>query len=117
MARVPEVGLHVRYDRRGDGVVVVVSGELDLATADVLSASLRVPEAKATTVILDLRELSFIDSSGLSVIVAQRRRAEEQEFRFAVAVGTGTAAERLFELSGLRGTIALVEDPDALVVP
>lgn len=68
-------------------------------------------------VILDLRKLSFIDSSGLSVIVANQRRADEQDFRFAVAVGTGTAVERLFELSGLRGTIALVEDPAALVIP
>lgn len=62
---------------------------------------------------LDLRQLEFIDSSGLSLIVSEQQRSREDGFRFAVAVGGSPAVRRLFELTGLLGTLTLVDDPDA----
>lgn len=100
-------------ERRGSAAILVVQGELDLSTVDVLRETLRSAEARAATVVLDLRQLEFIDSSGLSLVVSEQQRANEDGFRFAIAVGGAPAVERLFELTGLRGTLTLVEDPDA----
>jgi anti-anti-sigma factor len=100
--------------RHGDAVVVAVRGEVDLGSADTLRELLRAPEAQAATVILDLREVTFIDSSGLSVILSNNKRAAGA-FRFAVAVGGATIARRLFELSGLNDTVNLIDDPEGLL--
>ena len=103
-------------ERRRDAVVVIVSGELDLDTADSLRALLRAPEAQAGTVVLDLREVTFIDSSGLSAVVGHHHRSKADGFRFAVAVGGAPAVERLLDLTGLRGTLAIVQEPEAALV-
>lgn len=105
----------VRLERRHGAVVVVARGELDLRTAEELRNVLGDPNLQADTVVLDLRELTFLDSSGLSVVVGEHQRAAQQGFRFAVAVGGAPTIARLFDLSGLRGTLTLVEDPDAAV--
>lgn len=96
--------------------MLVVRGELDLSTVDYLRDFLRREEARAPTVVVDLRELQFIDSSGLSLMVSEQQRAQEDGFRFAIAVGGAPAVQRLFELTGLQGTLTLVTDPDAALV-
>jgi anti-sigma B factor antagonist len=102
-------------ERRGEAVVLAVRGELDLSTVDILRDSLRSQQVRAATVVLDLRQLQFIDSSGLSLLVSEQQRAREDGFRFAIAVGGAPAVQRLFELTGLQGTLTLVDDPEALM--
>ena len=96
--------------------MIAVTGELDLDTAEKLRALLRAPQAQAATVVLDLRDVTFIDSSGLSVVVGHLHRSRADGFRFAVAVGGAPAVERLLDLTGLRATLSIVEDPDAVLV-
>ena len=100
-----------RCDRRDGAVIVVACGELDIASADDLRAVLGSPEAQAPTVILDLRQLQFIDSSGLSIVVEEHNRAKAEGFRFVVATGGAPTVERLLDLSGLRDTLAIVRTP------
>ena len=60
----------------GDGVVVVVlRGELDVAEAARVAASLAVVAASGRDVIVDLEGLEFIDSSGLAALVYARQHA------------------------------------------
>jgi anti-anti-sigma factor len=108
-------GFQARCEPRNGAVVVVVRGELDLGSADQLRAVLHGPEAESPTVILDLRAVTFIDSSGLGVIVGNNRRATAERFRFAVAVGGARMVERVLDLSGLRDTLTIVGDPDELL--
>lgn len=108
--------LEVVCERRGDAAVLVLHGELDLSTVDALRDVLRSQEARAAIVVLDLRSLQFIDSSGLSLIVSEQQRARQDGFRLAIAVGGAPTVQRLFELTGLQGTLTLVEDPDAALV-
>jgi anti-anti-sigma regulatory factor len=55
-----------------------------------------------------------MDSSALSLIVAEQRRARLENFRFVVATGGTRAVTRLLELSGLMETLEVVEDPGAV---
>ena len=107
----------VTCERRGDSAVITVTGELDLDSADVLRQTLGTADAQAPTVVLDLRAVTFIDSSGLSVVVERHRQASADECRFVVAVGGAHAVERLLELTGLHEVIALVQDPDSALEP
>jgi anti-anti-sigma factor len=103
----------VRCERRDGTAVITVGGELDLDSADSLRQVLNSPEAQAPTVVLDLRTVSFIDSSGLSVVVGEHRRVTAAGARFLVAAGGARAVQRLFDLTGLAAVITLVDDPDA----
>lgn len=104
-------------ERRGEAAVVVsAAGELDLATADELRAVMRAAEAQAPTVVLDLRAVTFIDSSGLSVIVAENQRAQAEQRRLMVAVDGAPMVERLLDLTGLQRTLTIVPDPDAALM-
>ena len=102
---------HVRHEARGEGIVVIASGEIDLATSPRLREALLDPAARAPSVVLDLREVTFIDSSGLGVIVGQQKRAQEHSERFAVAVGGAAAVQRILELSGLVKVLDVIVDP------
>jgi anti-anti-sigma factor len=106
----------IRNEPGQSATVIVARGELDHGSAQALDRLLWDPKSKASTVVLDLREVTFIDSAGLSVIVAQHRRAKEEQFRFVIAAGGARGVQRLFELSGLHGILALAEDPDSALV-
>jgi anti-anti-sigma factor len=103
-------------ERRDGAAVVVVGGELDLATVETLRSVLARPEAQSDTLVLDLREVTFIDSSGLSVIVASHQKLRQAQGRFAVVVAQPSAVQRLFELCGLTEALTITDDLDAALV-
>ena len=62
--------------RANDAIVVVPVGEIDLATVDELQAQVDGAASEAQHVVLDLREVSFIDSAGLRLVVQSSRALE-----------------------------------------
>ena len=77
-----------------------VSGELDIATAAQLDGRLRALLEQHERVVLDLSELSFLDSTGLAVLVGAARLAENDGGSFAVSA-ISSSAQRVLELSGV----------------
>ena len=102
----------IDVDELEDRVVVVPRGELDMASAPELEQAL-VPRIQAGEwLILDLRSLDFIDSSGLRVVVGAHRSAEERGGRFTCVRGAdGTTVHRIVEIAGIDGVIEMVDDP------
>jgi anti-anti-sigma factor len=106
----------VRCERKSaDAVVIVVRGELDLVTAEVLRDALKGQDAQAAVSVLDLRAVGFIDSSGLSVVVEHHGHAKAAGNGFAVAVGGASRVRRLLALSGLSETLDLVDEPEDII--
>src|SRR5450432_2023644 len=66
---------------------VDVAGEVDIATAPDLERALLAAEARGRSVVLDLRALDFIDSSGVHVIIAAHHRARQRGRRLALVRG------------------------------
>ena len=85
-------------DARNGVVRLGLSGDLDISSAPVLSDQLSRTDG-ATEIMVDLRELSFIDSTGLHALISAWQRAGENGHRLLV-VGCTTPARRLFELTG-----------------
>ncbi|HEV2775563.1 MAG TPA: STAS domain-containing protein [Solirubrobacteraceae bacterium] len=84
-----------------DAVRLVPVGELDLATAGLLEKQLHeLRSAGFDHVVLDLRELTFMDSSGIRVVVAEHRFAERAGHEFSLISGP-PAVQRALEVCGL----------------
>ena len=99
----PEFSIDAAYDL--ERCVVRMQGELDLATCPELERAL--VEAETTQVpriLLDLEELTFIDSCGLNVLLSSGRRSEANGDRLRMTHGKGQVA-RMFGLTGLEATL------------
>ncbi len=97
----PEMLLRVDTEERDDCAVVTAVGEIDAATADQLATA--VSDALATPppqVLLDFSGVTFIDSTGLGVLVKSHRAAEQAGARFAVVHPT-PQTRKLIRVLGL----------------
>jgi anti-sigma B factor antagonist len=105
-ARADLVPFSVAVQRHGNVAIVEPRGELDVATAQTLHAILE--EIKTPgRLVLDLRGLSFIDSSGLHLLVALHQRAQRDGFQLALIAPT-PPVDRAIHVSGLGKTLPFV---------
>ncbi|HEY6889442.1 MAG TPA: STAS domain-containing protein [Solirubrobacter sp.] len=112
---VEERPFDVRWEQRDAGVVVIATGEIDLWSAPEVNAALAKHRTRDASVVLDLRGVTFMDSSGLGLIVESNQRARKHGFRFAVAVGGASDVHRILEMSGLTQVLEFVDDPEAFL--
>jgi anti-sigma B factor antagonist len=84
--------------------IVELHGELDLASADGLAAAL--VETAGSTLVVDLADLSFMDSSGIGALVAARKRIRAMGPGELVVTRPTAIVEKVLEIVGLAGWIA-----------
>jgi anti-sigma B factor antagonist len=84
-----------------------VAGELDLATAPKLEQALREAQMLGGLVVLDAREVTFIDSAGVHVIADASNDAEWGGARLIVA--TGRVLDRMLALTGIGAQISTLD--------
>jgi anti-sigma B factor antagonist len=94
---------------QGDGTVIHLRGELDLASAATLAASLRPFERGHRAVVVDLSGLLFCDSSGLTALIRFRNEAAEYGTHVSLRHPT-PAVRRLFELTSTDRLLSVDED-------
>ena len=93
----------VRPER--DHVVVAPRGELDMATVGALEQELKtVRETGFEAIVLDLGGLSFMDSSGLHLVMRWTADASRDGFRFELEPGPAPV-QRIFELAAVDETL------------
>ena len=101
--RAPRFRINVRADT--DALVVAVAGELDMETAAELRPCLETAlEAGDGHVVVDLGDVTFIDSSGIALLVAVRRAAIDGGRRLEL-LNIGPRALAVFELTGVTDTL------------
>lgn len=106
-----------RVDVRTEGrtAIVSVSGELDLASSPELEQQLaRVWESDPEQLVLDLRELEFMDSTGLSIIVGAHQHLAERGRSLSLVKGSAQV-QRLLDLTGVAERLRVVESPEEVV--
>ncbi|HEV2907249.1 MAG TPA: STAS domain-containing protein [Actinomycetota bacterium] len=95
-------------------VSIALVGELDLATAGRLESELRrVEGGQPPVLIIDMRELRFIDSTGLRLIIGADVRAREGGRRVALVPGP-ESVHKVFQLALLEKRLDFIEDPSTL---
>ncbi len=98
----------------GEGLrVVAVSGELDIDTMVEFGAALTTGAGLGATTVVDLRGLTFIDSSGVSGLLAAARRAQEAGRRLVCVPGP-PSIQRIFQLTGVDTVLEWVDGPGDL---
>jgi anti-sigma B factor antagonist len=102
----PAFNLEVR--REGPRTIVAPSGELDLASAGQLRSALQRSRHDGPLV-LDLRDVTFIDSVGLGLVIEEHRRAEREGADFRLRPGPENV-QRLFVMTGLAPRLRWDED-------
>lgn len=101
--------LSVRSDREGDIHTIALAGELDLATADAVEGELeRVEASDAASIVLDLSGLTFMDSTGLRLLVNANTRSRSNGSRLILLRG-GPAVQRVMQLSGIDGLLPFAD--------
>ena len=95
---------------RADGVHVELSGELDISTAANVEARLMELEKSAPErLVLDLRRVNFIDSTGLSMIINADGRARKEGRRLTIVSGDGVP-RRILRTVGLEDRLDVHSD-------
>ncbi|HWH09724.1 MAG TPA: STAS domain-containing protein [Solirubrobacteraceae bacterium] len=104
--------LRVTVVGSGERTLVSVAGELDIATADEFTASLRDALAGGP-VTLDLAELSFVDSSGLRALDGLLEEIDREGWTLGIRPDVGRGVRQLLELTGMIGLLPFEGRPEA----
>jgi anti-sigma B factor antagonist len=104
--------LDLNTEEASNGIVrLALTGEFDIASAPRVEEEIaRLEDARPALLVLDLRGLEFMDSTGLRAVVGADARAREQGRRFAVVRGP-EAVHRIFEVTRLTDQLEIVDDP------
>lgn len=95
----------------GVAAQVVLGGELDIATAPALTKALdELATRDIRSVVVDLRGLAFIDSSGLRAILRADALARDNGHELLLVRGT-EAIQRVFELTRMDGRLTMLSAP------
>jgi anti-anti-sigma factor len=90
----------IKTRREGDSVTVAVAGEIDLATADNLDAAIRDAEkTEIGRIVVDLSDLSFLDSTGLEVLLQASVRHRQDGNRLIFVPSKHDSVTRLIALT------------------
>jgi len=92
--------LRLDVDDRDDHAVVTATGEIDVETAGSVAEAVSAALARLPRVLLDLGHVTFIDSTGLGVLVRAHRAAEVRGAGFAVVHPTAQT-RKLMRVLGL----------------
>ena len=105
----------VEVRHNGAAAVVAVSGELDLASGPELEAELdQLTGPDLQLVVIDLRRLDFMDSTGLSILVRAHQRLAGEGCEMGLVKGS-QQVQRLLDLTGVAERLRLVDAPEELL--
>jgi anti-sigma B factor antagonist len=96
-------------------ITLELRGELDLVASPALERAMEdQSQSDVQLIVVDLRRLDFMDSTGLHTVLRIQQAAHEVGRRFALIRGPDQV-QRLFELTGLAETLTIVDSPEQLL--
>src|SRR5690349_4693528 len=97
--------------QQSDGTVrVILRGELDMETGPRAEEELRRAEAdRPPLLVLDLRDVTFFDSTGLQLVLDADVRAREEGRRFLIALAADGEPRRILELAEVIDRLSVEE--------
>ena len=104
----------VEMHTTGRATTLALIGELDLVSSPALGRTMdQLARSDADLIVVDLRGLEFMDSTGLHLLVQAQQQAHDSGRRFALIRGA-EQVQRLFDLTGLADALTIVDSPDEL---
>ncbi|SOD72516.1 stage II sporulation protein AA (anti-sigma F factor antagonist) [Jatrophihabitans sp. GAS493] len=89
--------------------VLSIAGELDAAASPAIGEQVQrlLDERSAGTIVIDLSDVSFLDSSALTMLIQARNRATADSIPLAVVLDDNDRVEKLIKITGLSGVFDL----------
>lgn len=99
----------MRLDREGNTVIVHLEGEMDHCTAQHIRRMLDqyICDGSVKNMVLDMEEMTFMDSSGIGVILGRYRLLQQRGGKMMVK-NMNRQVEKVFHLSGMNQVIEIV---------
>jgi anti-sigma B factor antagonist len=114
MAELEEPAFSIVVARLDGRTVLELAGELDLATAPELEDALHERLRAGEPLVVDLRGLDFMDSSGVRALVAGHSAAKDAGCSLVIVRAEhGTEVDRVIDVSGIAGALGMVDEPPA----
>lgn len=105
----PALTVHIEDSDGGTSTFALV-GELDLGTIARMEGPLLEQVSQRRAVLVDLSRLSFIDSSGIGVLIQALRSANGTPV--GVLIGAGSQVDRVFGIAGISEAMRVFTDRD-----
>lgn len=106
--------LDVTTEARDGVTLVVLGGELDIYTVASFRADLEQLDPASTLLVIDLTDVTLLDSSGLGALVSLLNRAREGEGQLGL-ICPHRRLRRVFEITGLRRAFVFGDDLDGVL--
>jgi anti-sigma B factor antagonist len=108
--------LLIDVSREGKRVVLRLDGELDLASVPLLESEVELAMLDDTaTIVLDLRGLEFLDSTGLRTILLLDKRSSERGQAFALVRGS-EQVQRLMTMTRVDEHLKIIDTPEEILL-
>jgi anti-anti-sigma factor len=105
----------VHTQATGRDITLALSGELDLVSSPALERAVpRQAQPDAESIVVDLRGLEFMDSTGLHTLLRIQQAAHDRGLEFVLIRGPDHV-QRLFDLTGLSDALTIVDSPEQLL--
>jgi anti-anti-sigma factor len=105
---------HLTVDSDTDVIVVTITGEVDLSNAaEITSAIASAAPNEAAGVVVDLSDLSYLDSSGIRMLAELARRLDWRQQTLRVVAPQGSRARKVLTISGTEPVLLLDPSVDA----
>ena len=109
-----DAALRISVERPADGsYLITAAGELDLANKEAFSDTIASAQKdSARALVLDIRGLSFMDSSGLRVLIDTWNECNLADRKLTIVIRKEGLVRRVLEVSGCDAILPVVEDVD-----
>ncbi len=108
------MSLDVTTEARDGITLVVLSGELDIYTVSTFRTDLEAVDPATSSLVLDLSDVTLLDSSGLGALVSLLNRARAGDGQLGL-ICPQRRIRRVFEITGLRKAFVFGDDLDSVV--
>ena len=111
-ATMTDTPFELRSTRIGDAVIVTIVGEIDMATAPEVSSAIEAGYGDAGRVVVDLSEVTFLDSSALNAFVQSQQDLALRDVGFRIVSPADQAVRNVFEITRLTEPLSVVGSLD-----
>jgi anti-sigma B factor antagonist len=98
--------------RTSRATVMTLRGELDVVCADAFKRRFgEATEDEPAHVVVDVRELTFIDSTGLALLLGVNEMSQDGGFELSIISTEGNGPSKIFSMTGTDKILPLVDEP------
>jgi anti-sigma B factor antagonist len=96
--------------------LITLAGEFDVVCADSFKRRFaEATEEEPAKVVIDLRDITFIDSTGLALLLSVNEMSQDRGFALTIVSADNSPPSKIFRMTGMHNVLPLVDEPPQFV--